>query len=82
MTKIITRRDIQRIIKEEVRRRSLNEDYNPKDYGDVYDFLIDYNIATEEEIQLVCDIDGKSVRTLNDILFARTGYRSIDQWEK
>ncbi len=42
-------------------------------------YLIDYSIATEEEIDLVTKINGYNVETLNDILYVRTGYRSIDQ---
>lgn len=41
----------------------------------MWDWLLDMGIATEEELQLVTDINGYSLETLNDILFARTGYR-------
>jgi hypothetical protein len=40
-----------------------------------------YGIATEKEIMLVTKINGFSVETMNDILYARTGYRSIEQLE-
>lgn len=57
--------------------------YTYKDYdaARVYDFLIDNGIATEAEIQLVTDINGYSEETMNDILYARTGYRDIEQVE-
>jgi len=42
--------------------------------------LIENEIATEEEIKLVCNINGTSEETLNDILYARTGYRYWSQW--
>ena len=42
--------------------------------------LIVYGIATEEEIQLVTKINGWSIETMNNILYARTGYRDIEQF--
>ena len=38
-------------------------------------------IASDDEIRLVTDINGLSVETLNDILYARTGYRDFDQMD-
>ena len=43
--------------------------------------LVDELIATEEEIQLVTDINGYTEEALLDILYARTGYRNFDQME-
>ena len=43
--------------------------------------LVDDGIATEEEIQLVTDINGYSVETMLAILYARTGYRNFEQME-
>lgn len=42
-------------------------------------YLIENFIATEEEIILVCNIKGHSQDSLDDILYARTGYRSFEQ---
>ncbi len=39
-------------------------------------------IASDDEIRLVTDINGLSVETLNDILYARTGYRDFDQMDE
>ena len=50
-------------------------------FEEVYDKLIELNIATEEEINLVCCINGYTINTLNDILYARTGYRDIEDIE-
>jgi signal-transduction protein with cAMP-binding, CBS, and nucleotidyltransferase domain len=41
----------------------------------MWEWLVDEGIATEEELQLVTDINGYSIETLNDVLYARTGYR-------
>ena len=46
----------------------------------IHDTLIELNIATEEEITLVTSIKGSNEETYNDILFARTGYRSLEQF--
>lgn len=42
-------------------------------------YLIENNIATKEEITLVTKINGYTGETLNDILYARTGYRNFEQ---
>lgn len=47
-----------------------------------WDFLIDNCIATEEEIKLVTSINGYNETSLNDILYVRTGYRSIEQYKE
>lgn len=57
--------------------------YNDKNPLDEYfDLLVEYGIATEDEIQLVIAINGYTGKTLNDILYARTGYRSWEQYEE
>lgn len=45
----------------------------------IWDLLVDYNIATENELQLVTNINGYSIETLLDVLYTRTGLRSIEQ---
>lgn len=45
----------------------------------LYDFIVENKIASEEETILVIDICGWSEETLMDIIFARTGLRSIEQ---
>lgn len=44
-----------------------------------YNFIIENNIATEKEVNLVTDISGYSESTLLAIVYARTGYRSYEQ---
>ena len=50
--------------------------------GYIWDYLVDNNIATDDEIQLVTDINGLTEETLNDIIYARTGYHNIEQLEE
>lgn len=45
----------------------------------LWDFIIDNNIATEDEVRLVTDINGWSEDTMTDIIYARTGLRSYEQ---
>lgn len=44
-----------------------------------YNFITENNIATENEVNLVTDINGYSESTFLDIVYARTGYRSYEQ---
>lgn len=46
----------------------------------IHDTLVELGIATEEEIALVCSINGTNEESYNDILFSRTGYRSLEQF--
>lgn len=43
------------------------------------DLFVANGIATEDEIRLVCDINGRKEETFMDILYARTGYRNLEQ---
>ena len=45
----------------------------------LWDFIVNNSIATTEEIKLVTDINGFKEETLNDIIYARTGYRDYEQ---
>ena len=44
--------------------------------------IINDEIATESEVDLVTDIVGYSIETLNQIIYVRTGYRNIEQYEE
>ena len=45
----------------------------------IYDFIIESNIATESEIQLVTKINGWNEDSFNDIIYVKTGYRDMKQ---
>ena len=53
-----------------------------KEYTELWDLLIESNVATEEELQLVTAINGQNITTLNDVLYVRTGYRDWEQFEE
>ena len=42
-------------------------------------YLIETGIATEDEVILVTNINGYNVKTMEDILDVRTGYKHFDQ---
>ena len=44
-----------------------------------WDLLIDYNVATQNELELVTSINGYNIDALNSIIYARTAYRNIEQ---
>lgn len=48
-------------------------------FDELWDYLIDFEIATEEELCLAVALCGKSSGTLESVLFVRTGYRSLEQ---
>ena len=41
--------------------------------------LFEYEIATEEELKLVTNINGYKLESLESIIYARTGLNSINQ---
>ena len=50
-----------------------------KNEEELYDYLVEFDIATEKEIGLVCSINGTNLESLESILYVRTGYRSLEQ---
>lgn len=49
---------------------------------ELWETIVELGIATDSEIDLVTDINGNSIETLNDIIYARTGYRDIESYEE
>jgi len=52
-----------------------------KDIDNMWSWLIENGVATYQELQLITDINGYKMQTLNDVLYARTGYRDREQYE-
>tara|TARA_R100000808_G_scaffold8593_1_gene24303 strand:- start:43 stop:225 length:183 start_codon:yes stop_codon:yes gene_type:complete len=46
---------------------------------DLYDYLLETETATQDEISLVTSINGTNLDTLEDILYSRTGYHTLSQ---
>ena len=51
------------------------------DKQELWDYLEENEIATLEEIRLVCGINGYNEQSLLDILYYKTGYNSVEQME-
>lgn len=49
------------------------------DTNELYNFIIVNEIATDAEVQLVTALNGYSVETMNNIIWARTEYHDIEQ---
>lgn len=47
----------------------------------MWEWLVDMGIATEKELVLLTCLTGRSIETLNNVLFIRTGYRTREQYE-
>jgi hypothetical protein len=44
-----------------------------------WDKLVDMDLFTDRELELITNINGYTMETLNDAIYARCGYRSLDQ---
>ena len=47
--------------------------------NEIWDYIIENSIATEEELSLITSINGMNEESLNSVLYCRTGYRSVEQ---
>ena len=47
-----------------------------------WDRLVDAGYFTDQELELITNINGYTIDTLNDCIYARYGYRSLDQMEE
>ena len=45
-----------------------------------FNYLVEYEICTEDEMKLVTSINGYNEESVNDILYVRTGYRDMEQY--
>lgn len=47
---------------------------------EIWDYIIDFEIATEKELQLITSINGYNIESLNDVIYCRTGYHDMEQF--
>lgn len=50
-----------------------------ENFNEVYKALIEWEFFTEDELNLVTNINGGTVEVLNDCIYARYGYRNFKQ---
>ena len=53
-----------------------------QEYNELWDLLIEHNIATQDELNLISYINGWKLETLEDVLYVRTGYRDLKQYKE
>ena len=46
----------------------------------MYDTILELGIAIREELELVTRINGFNEQALNDIVYVREGYQTLDQF--
>lgn len=51
-------------------------------YGDMYDYIIENEVATKEELKLVLSIKGHNEKTLTSVIQVRTGFATLEQHKK
>ena len=60
-----------------------NVEYDINDFDSIeallYNYYIDSEMFTQNELDLITNINGWNVETFNDVLFARYGYRDLEQ---
>lgn len=48
------------------------------DYEEAWNRLLENEIATQEELELITAINGENIGTLTDVLFVRTGSKDFN----
>ena len=48
--------------------------------GEYYNYLIDYELVSQETLDIITSINGYNEETLNDVLYCVSGYRDIEQF--
>lgn len=49
-----------------------------KQFDEIYNFLTENQFFTDEELILLCCINGHTVETLNSAIYARYGFRTYE----
>lgn len=50
-------------------------------FDQIFNFLTENQFFTDEELILLCCINGHSVETLNDAIYARYGFRDFESFK-
>ena len=53
-----------------------------QDVFELWDNLVEHNYFTPDELQLLVKVNGLSMKTLNNAIFARYGYRDWEQMKE
>lgn len=52
---------------------------NEYNVNEIWDFIINNEICSEESARILTDINGYSVEVLNDLIYCQLGYQNIEQ---
>lgn len=48
----------------------------------IYDFILENELCTENELNMACDVGGFNTETLNYVIYRQTAYHDIEQlWD-
>ena len=53
---------------------------NITDLNTMWNNLLEHQIVSDETLQIITSINGHNISTLNDVLYAVTGYHTWDQY--
>lgn len=48
--------------------------------NEMYDTILELELCTFEELELVTSINGFNEQAMNDIVYVREGYQTLDQY--
>lgn len=48
--------------------------------NEIYNYMIDYGLVSEETLNIITNINGYEEDTLNDVLYCVSGYHDIEQY--
>jgi hypothetical protein len=48
--------------------------------NEMYDTILELELCTVEELELVTSINGFNEQAMNDIVYVREGYNTLDQY--
>lgn len=78
----LTENELNKLITERV-TKAINKRLIKESMSNVerqyYDFLIDSGIVSEDALELVTRFNGNTMETLDEVLYIKTGYRSVSQ---
>lgn len=60
--------------------KEIFNNFGSDEVGKLWDKLIELGVS-QDTLQIITSINGYNIKTLNDVLYAKFGYRSIDQIE-
>jgi len=58
----------------------MNKEIENENKDFAWDFCVEHEIASEQELTLVTKINGFNWATIMDVIYVRTGYRDIEQY--